>query len=106
MWGRLGIEALLSLHLQGIAGCVMAKRIVQLIGLFSYFQILRVSVVPMLPADLCLSFYSFLRQKLKMKHILFLQNCAKIHLQKSNVEYQNISGMTPWPSALKENGDG
>ena len=83
----------------------MAKRIVQPIGLFSYFQILGVSVAPMLPADLCHSFSTVSRDEAQeMKRILFLQNCAKIHLQQCRISKH--FGNDPLVPALKGNGGG
>ena len=99
VWAGGGVEAPLSLQLQGIVKCVVAKCIVQpiqLFKIFNYVQILGVSVAPMLPADLCYSFSTVSREEtIEMKHILFSKITLKFTY--SNIENQNISGMTPGP---------
>src|SRR5208282_2687866 len=42
-------------------------------------------------------------ETLEMKHILFLQNSSKSHLQQCRISEH--LGNDPWPSALKGNGD-
>ena len=59
----------------------------------------------MLPADLCHSFSTVSRDEtLEMKHILALQNCAKIHLQQCRISKH--FGNDPRAPALKRNLEG